>query len=286
MDKIEITGVDLFYGSFQALKSVNLNIPGQQITAFIGPSGCGKSTLLKSINRMNDLVEGCRLTGRIALEAVDVYHDMDVTELRKRVGMVFQKPNPFPMSVYDNIAYGPRTHGVRGRAKLDEIVEMKGEFDFRLLVDDAHGFGTMGPTGAGSGEHFGVMDQIDLYFATFAKSMAGIGAFIACDEDICMYLRYNMRSQTHSILNKKFLSNKMMNIAFLVGVILMIFAVNIDTWAGVDIFGTAKATWLDWVISISCAIAIIPMVELQKIIDAAIQKKKAAKAVNGISDVK
>lgn len=123
MDKITVSGVDLYYGNFHALKNVNLQIPARQITAFIGPSGCGKSTLLKSINRMNDLVEGCRVTGRIALDGADVYRDMDVTNLRKRVGMVFQKPNPFPMSVYDNIAYGPRTHGIRSRARLDEIVE-------------------------------------------------------------------------------------------------------------------------------------------------------------------
>lgn len=123
MDKITVSGVDLYYGNFHALKNVNLQIPARQITAFIGPSGCGKSTLLKSINRMNDLVEGCRVTGRIALDGADVYRDMDVTNLRKRVGMVFQKPNPFPMSVYDNITYGPRTHGIRSRARLDEIVE-------------------------------------------------------------------------------------------------------------------------------------------------------------------
>lgn len=121
--KIAIENLDLFYGNFQALKGVNLDIPSKQITAFIGPSGCGKSTLLKSLNRMNDLVEGCRITGSIRLDGEDIYGNMDVNLLRKRVGMVFQKPNPFPMSVYDNIAYGPRTHGVRTKARLDDIVE-------------------------------------------------------------------------------------------------------------------------------------------------------------------
>ncbi len=123
MDKITIEHTDLFYGSFQALKNINLAIPEGRITAFIGPSGCGKSTLLKSLNRMNDLVEGCRITGKICLDGEDIYGKMDPSLLRRRVGMVFQKPNPFPMSVYDNIAYGPRTHGVRARAQLDEIVE-------------------------------------------------------------------------------------------------------------------------------------------------------------------
>ena len=123
MDKITITGMDLYYGDFHALKDINMNIPEKKITAFIGPSGCGKSTLLKSINRMNDLVEGCRITGSLKLASVEINGSMDVNLLRKRVGMVFQKPNPFPMSVYDNIAYGPRTHGVRARGKLDEIVE-------------------------------------------------------------------------------------------------------------------------------------------------------------------
>ena len=121
--KIAIENLDLFYGNFQALKGVNLDIPSKQITAFIGPSGCGKSTLLKSLNRMNDLVEGCRISGNIRLDGEDIYGNMDVNLLRKRVGMVFQKPNPFPMSVYDNIAYGPRTHGVRTKARLDDIVE-------------------------------------------------------------------------------------------------------------------------------------------------------------------
>ena len=123
MEKIEVRNLELFYGDFKALKGVDLQIRKNEITAFIGPSGCGKSTLLKTLNRMNDLVEGCRITGKVLLDGEDIYGDMDVNLLRKRVGMVFQKPNPFPMSVYDNIAFGPRTHGVRGKKKLDEIVE-------------------------------------------------------------------------------------------------------------------------------------------------------------------
>lgn len=123
MSIMEIENLDLFYGDFQALKNVNMKIQEHEITAFIGPSGCGKSTFLKSLNRMNDLVEGCRITGKVTLEGQDIYKGMDVNELRKRVGMVFQKPNPFPMSIYDNIAYGPRTHGIRSKAKLDDIVE-------------------------------------------------------------------------------------------------------------------------------------------------------------------
>ncbi len=123
MDKFSIKNMELFYGDFKALKGINLNISANEITAFIGPSGCGKSTLLKSLNRMNDLVEGCRITGEIILDGEDIYGDMDINNLRKRVGMVFQKPNPFPMSVYDNIAYGPRTHGIRSKSRLDEIVE-------------------------------------------------------------------------------------------------------------------------------------------------------------------
>ena len=123
-DKIVIEHLNLWYGSFQALKDINLRLPANEITAFIGPSGCGKSTLLKSLNRMNDLVEGCRIEGTVTLDGEDVFsRKMDVNLLRKRVGMVFQKPNPFPMSIYDNVAYGPRTHGVRSRVKLDEIVE-------------------------------------------------------------------------------------------------------------------------------------------------------------------
>lgn len=123
MNKIEIRDMNLYYGSFHALHDINLNIRANEITAFIGPSGCGKSTLLRSLNRMNDLVEGCKITGDIRLDGEDIYKDCDVNLLRKRVGMVFQKPNPFPMSIYDNIAYGPRTHGVRSRGRLDEIVE-------------------------------------------------------------------------------------------------------------------------------------------------------------------
>lgn len=123
MSIMEIENLDLFYGDFQALKNVNMQIQKHEITAFIGPSGCGKSTFLKSLNRMNDLVEGCRITGKVTLEGQDIYKGMDVNELRKRVGMVFQKPNPFPMSIYDNIVYGPRTHGIRSKAKLDDIVE-------------------------------------------------------------------------------------------------------------------------------------------------------------------
>ena len=122
-DKIVVEGVDLYYSKFHALKNINLKMKEKEITAFIGPSGCGKSTLLKSLNRMNDLVEGCKTTGDILLDGEDIFGDMDVNILRKRVGMVFQKPNPFPMSIYDNIAYGPRTHGIRSKAQLDEIVE-------------------------------------------------------------------------------------------------------------------------------------------------------------------
>ena len=123
MDKLTIKNLDLYYSEFKALKNINLNIQEKEITAFIGPSGCGKSTLLKSLNRMNDLVEGCRIEGEVLLDGENIYKDMDVNLLRKRVGMVFQKPNPFPMSIYDNIAYGPRTHGIRSKVKLDELVE-------------------------------------------------------------------------------------------------------------------------------------------------------------------
>ena len=123
-DAFTVKNMELYYGSFHALKNINLNIASGEITAFIGPSGCGKSTFLKSLNRMNDLVEGCKITGDIRLMGEDIYDKrMDVSLLRRRVGMVFQKPNPFPMSVYDNIAYGPRTHGIRKKAELDEIVE-------------------------------------------------------------------------------------------------------------------------------------------------------------------
>ena len=123
MNKITVTDLNLYYGQFHALKGIHLAFPAREITALIGPSGCGKSTLLKSLNRMNDLVEGCRITGSVKLDDQEIYGGMDVNTLRKRVGMVFQKPNPFPMSIYDNIAYGPRTHGVRSRVMLDEIVE-------------------------------------------------------------------------------------------------------------------------------------------------------------------
>ncbi len=121
--KFSIKNMDLYYSNFHALKNINMDIPANRITAFIGPSGCGKSTLLKSLNRMNDLVEGCKITGDIKLDGTDIYGQIDVNHLRRRVGMVFQKPNPFPMSIYDNIAYGPRTHGIRSKKKLDEIVE-------------------------------------------------------------------------------------------------------------------------------------------------------------------
>ena len=120
--KFEIKNLELYYGDFKAVKGINLDIPENKITAFIGPSGCGKSTVIKTLNRMNDLVDGCKISGEVLLDGKSIF-DMDVNMLRKNVGMVFQKPNPFPMSIYDNIAYGPRTHGVRGRKKLDEIVE-------------------------------------------------------------------------------------------------------------------------------------------------------------------
>ena len=123
MDKFKIENLELFYGDFKALKGVDLNILENEITAFIGPSGCGKSTLLKTLNRMNDLIEDCAITGEVLLDGEDIYGNMDINVLRKRVGMVFQKPNPFPMSVYDNIAFGPRTHGIKSKAKLDGIVE-------------------------------------------------------------------------------------------------------------------------------------------------------------------
>ncbi len=118
-----VYGLNLYYKDFHALKNIDLEFPTNQVTALIGPSGCGKSTLLKSLNRMNDLVEGCRIEGRITLDDVDAYRSVDVNNLRRRVGMVFQQPNPFPMSVYDNVAFGPRTHGIKKRAELDEIVE-------------------------------------------------------------------------------------------------------------------------------------------------------------------
>lgn len=121
MSQFKVNNLDLYYTSFHALKNINIEIENNNITAFIGPSGCGKSTFLKTLNRMNDLVEGCKITGEVLLDDTNIYKDIDVNLLRKRVGMVFQKPNPFPMSIYDNIAFGPRTHGIKSR--LDEIVE-------------------------------------------------------------------------------------------------------------------------------------------------------------------
>ncbi len=123
MNKFTVENLNLHYGEFHGLKNISMNLPANEITALIGPSGCGKSTFLKTLNRMNDLVEGCKITGNVYLEEENIYGNMDVNLLRKRVGMVFQKPNPFPMSVYDNIAFGPRTHGIHSKAKLDEIVE-------------------------------------------------------------------------------------------------------------------------------------------------------------------
>lgn len=123
MDKIKIENLNLYYKHFQALKDINMTIKEKCITAFIGPSGCGKSSLIKSLNRMNDLVEGCKVTGQILLDGDNIYEDLDVNVLRKRMGMVFQKPNPFPMSIYDNIAFGPRTHGIKSKSTLDDIVE-------------------------------------------------------------------------------------------------------------------------------------------------------------------
>ena len=123
MNKFTVENLNLYYGDFHALKNVSIDIPANEITAFIGPSGCGKSTFLKTLNRMNDLVEGCKIDGNVLLDQEDIYGKMDVNMLRKRVGMVFQKPNPFPMSVYDNIAFGPRTHGIHSKSQLDDIVE-------------------------------------------------------------------------------------------------------------------------------------------------------------------
>ena len=124
MEKIKAESMDLYYGEFHALKNVNVSIAQKEITALIGPSGCGKSTFLKSLNRMNDLIENCRITGLISIDGQDIYDkSVDVNHLRKRVGMVFQKPNPFPMSIYDNIVFGPKTHGIKNKVKLDMIVE-------------------------------------------------------------------------------------------------------------------------------------------------------------------
>lgn len=121
--KFQVRDLDLYYGDFQALKKINMDIMKNQITAFIGPSGCGKSTFLKTINRMNDLIEGVRIDGTIHMDGINIYKDIDVINLRSRVGMVFQQPNPFPMSIYDNVAYGPRIHGIKKKSQLDEIVE-------------------------------------------------------------------------------------------------------------------------------------------------------------------
>ncbi len=121
--KMGVEGLDLYYGEFRALKDVTLDFPKNEVTALIGPSGCGKSTLLKTLNRMNDLVDGCRVDGRVSLDGGDIYGGLPVNDLRRRVGMVFQQPNPFPMSIYDNIAFGPRTHGIKGKEELDVIVE-------------------------------------------------------------------------------------------------------------------------------------------------------------------
>ena len=123
MNKIKIDKLNLYYGDFQALKDINMDIKENHITALIGPSGCGKSTLLKTLNRMNDLVENCRITGNVLLDNENIYGNIDINNLRKRVGMVFQRPNPFPMSIYDNIAFGPRTHGIKSKSTLDDIVE-------------------------------------------------------------------------------------------------------------------------------------------------------------------
>ena len=121
--KIKVNNLDLFYGNFQALKDVDLHVVKNKVTALIGPSGCGKSTFIRTLNRMNDLIDGVTITGTVTYDEGDVYKEWDVIELRKKIGMVFQKPNPFPMSVYDNVAYGPRTHGIKNRSQLDEIVE-------------------------------------------------------------------------------------------------------------------------------------------------------------------
>lgn len=123
MNKIEIKNLNLFYGDFQALKKIDINIQQNSIVAFIGPSGCGKSTLLKTLNRMNDLIDSCKITGEVLIDGNDIYKEKDVNVLRKNVGMVFQKPNPFAMSIYDNVAFGPRVHGIKKKSELDEIVE-------------------------------------------------------------------------------------------------------------------------------------------------------------------
>lgn len=121
--KLNVSNLDLYYGEKQALKKINMDIKANKVTAFIGPSGCGKSTFLRTLNRMNDLIEGVKINGQILIDGKDIYKEYDEIDLRKKVGMVFQKPNPFPMSIYDNIAYGPRIHGIKDKKKLDEIVE-------------------------------------------------------------------------------------------------------------------------------------------------------------------
>lgn len=138
--KFSVSKVNLFYGTFQALTDINMEVEATKVTALIGPSGCGKSTLLKSLNRMNDLVEGCKIEGKILLDGVDIYKDIDEIRLRKCVGMVFQKPNPFPMSIYDNITYGPKTHGIKKKSVLDEIVEksLKGAAIWEEVKDRIH----------------------------------------------------------------------------------------------------------------------------------------------------
>lgn len=138
--KLKITDLDLFYGDFQALKNVSMDINANEVMAFIGPSGCGKSTFIKTINRMNDLIPDVTIKGKVLYDGVDIYKDYDVIELRKQIGMVFQKPNPFPMTVYDNIAYGPRIHGIRDKKKLDEIVEnsLKGAALWDEVADRLH----------------------------------------------------------------------------------------------------------------------------------------------------
>ncbi len=123
MSKISVRNLNLYYGDFQALKNISMEIEENQVTAFIGPSGCGKSTFLKCLNRMNDLVEGCKITGSVELDHVDIYSKIDINRLRKKVGMVFQKPNPFPMSIYENVAFGPKTHGIKDKKQLNQIVE-------------------------------------------------------------------------------------------------------------------------------------------------------------------
>ena len=133
--KYKIQDLNLHYGQFHALKNINLELPEKEITAFIGPSGCGKSTLLKTLNRMNDLVEGCKIDGTVLLDGEDIFGNMDVNVLRRRVGMVFQKPNPFPMSIYDNIAFGPRTHGIHKKDRLDKsALGMSGGQQQRLCI--------------------------------------------------------------------------------------------------------------------------------------------------------